>query len=89
MDFIQMILPLILTNNLVMSLVKSLSVSSQNIVWLRGLLLLFSGVGVVAASAVSGNPVDFNQLSDIAKAFLEILALAVGSHFSYKVIKTA
>ncbi len=82
-------LSLVLSSNLIMSLVKYLSVVKDSKVWLRGTLIVVSALGVVSAAALSGNPVDFNQLSDLGTALIETLVLAVGSHYSYKFIKKA
>lgn len=84
-----MLFPMIFTNNLVMSLVKFLAGKSKNVVWLRGILAVLSILGAVAASSLSGTPVDFNQLTDWAKLILEAATLGLASHFSYRAIKEA
>jgi len=89
METLMMIFPLILTNNLVMSVVKTFADKSATKTWLRAFLLILSGAGIIATSSLTGNEVDFNQLSDIGTAIAEIALLYIGSHYSYRVIKTA
>ena len=88
-SFLAVAFPLVFTNNLIMSLVKRLAVVKESKLWLRGALLVISALGIVATSALAGNPVDLDSLSSIGTALLEILVLAVGSHFSYLAIKKA
>lgn len=83
------VLSLVLTNNIVMSGVKWLSFKKETTTWLRGALLVFSALGVIAAAALNGSPIDFNQLSDLGAALLQTLSVAIVSHATYKVIKNA
>lgn len=84
-----MLFPLVFTNNLVMSLIKYLAGESKNKVWLRGMLGLLSVAGIISASALTGNEIDFNQLTDLGMLGLESVALFFASHYSYRVIKEA
>ena len=89
MDVLITMLPLVLTANLTMSVVKFLAGASKNKVWLRGLLAVFSVVGAISASALSGEPIDFNLLTDWGRLILESLVMFFASHYSYRVIKEA
>ena len=89
MEIIATIVPLILTNNIILSGVKWLNVRSMTKWWFRGLLAALSLVGVVATGALTGNPVDPNQVSDLVVLVSTTFLTGVGSHFSYKVIKYA
>ena len=80
---------LVFTNNLLLSAVKQLRALQGNKKWLRAILFVLSAVGVVAGAAVTGDAIDFNQVTDLLKAAIEIAAVAIGSHYSYKAIKTA
>lgn len=82
------VLPLILSNNLVMSLIKWISPYESNL-WLRSVLFVVSILGVIATAAATGNPVDFNSIHDLSVLLAEAIATAVASHFSYKAIKNA
>jgi hypothetical protein len=88
-SMLAVLLPLILTNNLVMSLVKYLSDKTLSVYGLRGALVLFSLIGVVSMAVLTGNAVDFNQVTDLLKMLVEVVAVAFASHYSYKAIKTA
>lgn len=81
--------PLIFTNNLVMSLVKYVAQESMDRTWLRTVLVISSLVGVLAVSAITGQDVNFNELTDLGRLFLETLGVSVGAHLSYKAIKNA
>lgn len=89
METIVMLFPMIFTTNLVMSFVKLLAGASKNVVWLRGILAVCSIIGAVAAASLSGQPVDFNQLTDWGKLILESATLFMASHYSYRAIKEA
>lgn len=80
-------LSLLLSNNLVMSAVKYLSQNQSSKTWLRTALIVISILGIVAASSISGEPINFNQLSDLGKLLLETIVLSIGSHYSYTAIK--
>lgn len=80
---------LILANNIAMSGVKWLANESATVTWLRCMLAFVSIMGVISAAALNGTPVDFNQISGLAKLIAEAALLALASHFSYKAIKTA
>ena len=79
--------PLVLTNQLLMSAIKWFMAGAASKTWLRGILALLSAVGVVVMSAYTGDAVDYNQVSDLVVTGLTILVTAVGSHFSYHAIK--
>lgn len=79
------LVPLVLSNNLIMAAVKWLS-GNVSSTWLRVALGLLSVATVIVASGLNGTPVDFNQISGIAKALAEALAIGVASHFSFKAI---
>ena len=80
---------LVLSNNLLMSFVKSLTIEKESKSWLRAMLVVFSFLGVMAASALNGSPIDLNQLTDLGGMLVDILVVAVSSHFTYKAIKNA
>jgi hypothetical protein len=80
---------LLFSNNLILSGVKYLSVEKNSKTWLRGALIVASVIGIVSSSALSGNPIDFNQISDLGKLLVETIVVAVASHYSYRAIKTA
>lgn len=81
--------PLIFTNNLIMSVVKWISQKQESAIWLRGALIVISLLSVIATAALTGHPIDFNQLSDLGTMLAETIGLAIASHFSYKAIKNA
>ena len=89
MSIISLLFPLIFTNNLVMSLIKFLAGKAAGTAWLRFMLGILSVVGIIAGSALTGVPVNFDSLSSLAFATIEAAALGILSHFSYKVITTA
>lgn len=82
------VLSLLLSNNLLMSGIKWLSVVQNSNAWLRSILVVLSILGVLTAAIVTGNPVDTDSISSLATALVEALALAVASHYSYKAIKS-
>lgn len=81
--------PLVFTNNLLMSFVKIAAAGAIKKPWLRALLAILSIFGSLAASSLSGEPVNFNLISDWARLILESLVLYTASHYSYRVIKEA
>lgn len=87
LETIAMIFPLVFTNNLVMSLVKVLADGSLKKTGLRVILGATSVLGLMAASAFTGNAIDFDSVSNIAQATVLATVTGVLSHFSYKVIK--
>lgn len=87
--FVISILGMVLTNNLVMSVVKYLLTAQKSKLWLRGVLTAISALGVIATASLTGNAIDFNSLSSLGTALAEIVGLAVASHFSYTAIKSA
>lgn len=89
MDIISTVVPLIITNNLVLSAVKWLADGAVASVWLRVALAALSVIGVVSVSALKGEPVDFNSLTSLGSLLLQAAAAAIGSHLSYKAIKNA
>lgn len=89
MEILLMLFPMVFTNNLVMSFVKFLAGESKNKFWLRGMLAALSVIGAVSASALAGDSIDFNQLTEWGKLILESATLFVASHYSYRVIKEA
>lgn len=88
-EIIGLFASLILTNNLVVSGVKWLSFRKESNTFLRGALVVFSAIGIIATASLNGTPVDFDSLSSLGTTLLEVLALAFGSHLSYKAIKKA
>lgn len=80
---------LVFTNNILMSFVKMLAGKATSTFWLRGVLLALSIAGVISMSALTGNAVDFNQITDLGKALVEIVLTAFGAHFTYRLIKNA
>ena len=89
LDAVMIIFPMIFTANIVMSLVKILAQESLKSTGLRIILIVFSILGVLAGSAVTGNPVDTDSVSNLATMLVEAITIAVGAHFSYKLIKQA
>lgn len=89
LDLLALLFPLIFTNNLIMSIVKWLSGAATSVVWLRAMLAVVSILGIIASSAITGDAVNFNQITDIAKMLVEALTIGVASHFSYRIIKEA
>lgn len=87
--FVSVGIQLVAANNWVMSFAKRFTELSKTDTRLRLVLVLLSLVGVLAASALVGDPVDLNRVTDVVMMFLETAGVAVASHFSYKVIKTA
>ena len=83
--------PLIFTNNVLMSFVKliigKLRDHSKDRTWLRGVLALLSLTGVITLSALTGNAIEFNQVSELVKMTVEVVATIFGAHFTYKLIK--
>lgn len=79
------IFPLIPLNNWILAGVKVVAQEAATRAWLRGTLVILSLVGVIASSAISGTEIDFNQISDLWKLFLETAGLVLASHFSYRV----
>lgn len=86
-EIIVTVLALILSNNLVLSLVKYLSFAKESKTWLRGALLVLSAVGIITTATLNGTPVDFDSLSSLGVSLAEMIVLAIGSHYSYKLIK--
>jgi len=84
---ITFIVPLIFTNNLVLSLVKYASDYSFNKVWLRVILGFVSIAGVIAGSAITGDPVDFDSITSLLNLTIDAAVVAFGSHYAYKTIK--
>ncbi len=87
LETIAMIFPLVFTNNLVMSLVKVLADGSLGTTGKRVMLGVISVIGLIAASAFTGNAIDFDSVSNIAQATVLAAVTGILSHFSYKVIK--
>lgn len=83
------LMALIFTNNILMSGIKWLADQSVTSTWLRCVLIALSLLGIVAAAALNGTPVDFNQISELAKLLIGTVGLALASHLSYKAIKKA
>lgn len=89
MEIIVAFLSLVLTNNLFMSAAKWLGNEALSKGWLRVLLAIFSIVGVVSSSALSGSMIDYDSISAWIRLILSIVTVGVGSHLSYKAIKEA
>lgn len=88
MDVITTLLSLVFSTNLVMSGIKWLRTKSESTFSLRVALTVCSIIGVVATATLTGNPVDFNQITDTGGALIEAIIVAVAAHFTYKAIKT-
>lgn len=86
-ETIALIFPLIFTNNLLMSAVKYLRGVGESKKWLRTILGALSLIGILAASAYTGNPVDLDSFTEVGTALVLSIVTGVLSHFSYKVIK--
>lgn len=86
---VAVIVPLILTNNVALSAVKYLADGAAGKYMLRTLLLAFSLVGIVATSALTGNGIDINQVTELVNLIVMTVVTGVASHFSYRVIKDA
>ncbi len=81
-------------NNLVMSALKwSLQtrfIDVANRDWrLRVALVIMSLIGVVSTAALNGTPVDPNSVTSLTATLVEVLTIALASHLSYKVVKSA
>jgi len=79
--------PLIVLSNWFMAGIKKFMDKAETTMWLRGILVLFSAVAVIISASLTGEAVDYNQVSDLVVTGLTILVTAVGAHLSYKVIK--
>lgn len=88
-DLIVMIFPLIFTSNLVMSVVKIIAQGSMSNVYLRGVLAIFAVLGVIVASALTGDPVNFDSIIALLKVAGDAAIVVIGAHISYKVIKNS
>ena len=86
MELIIALIPLVLTNNLLMAIVKKLG-DGMGSYALRAILILLSLCGVIATSVITGNPIDVGSFQDMAKALVEVIVLALASHGAYKAIK--
>ena len=53
--------------------------------FLRFALVLFSLLGIVSTSMLSGQPIDPDSISSLAIVAVETVLSALGSHFIYKV----
>lgn len=89
MEFLTIMFPLVFANNPMLSLAKFLAGDGVGKTMLRVLLVIFAFIGVISTSALTGDPVDFNRLSELAMLLLEVAGLSVASHFSYRVITGA
>ena len=85
--FLTLILPLIFTNNLVMSLVKYASDHAFTSAGLRFILGAMSISGVIAGSALTGDPINFDSITGLLNLTIEAAMVAFGAHFTYKAIK--
>ena len=88
MQTIALLFPLVLTNNLIMSAVKLLAAKSVGKAWLRCMLVALSFIGIIATATITGDPVDLNRINELGMLLVETLVLTIGSHLSYKAIKT-
>lgn len=79
--------PLVFTSNIVMAAVKYLADGALTKTGLRVMLGLIAVIGAIATAAFTGEPIDFNQVSDIALLTIQTAVIGVGAHFSYKLIK--
>lgn len=86
MQIIAMIFPMVFTTNLLMTIVKYLAGAAATTTWLRVALLVISIGGAFSISAITGNPIDVNQISDWGKLLVEALTIAITAHGSYKAI---
>lgn len=81
--------PIVFSQNLIMSFVKLLAAEGGTRWWLRGVLACLSFLGAVSAASLSGDPIDFNQVSDWGQIIASTIVLGFASHYSYKAIKLA
>jgi hypothetical protein len=85
-DLIMSLVPVVFASNLVMSGVKYLSIVKNTNAWLRGTLLVVSILGIVAEGAVTGHPVDLNQVNSLLALLGQGVGAAIVAHFSFKAI---
>jgi hypothetical protein len=81
-DLFLMLVPLVFTNNLFMSVAKVLGGEAKTKKLLRGLLIAFSFIGVITFSALTGDPVDFDRISELTQMFAEVVVVAVYTNSS-------
>lgn len=79
--------PVIFTNNVLMSGVKYLAGHAATKVWLRAVLTFLSFFGVIASAALTGDSVNFGYTTELLTTGFTTVVVAIASHFSYKVIK--
>lgn len=89
LELITSLIPVIFASNLLMSGIKYLSIIKESKWWLRGALIVISIMGVLAHGVLTGNDIDFNQVSDLARGLVEIIGVALVAHLNYRAIKTA
>ncbi len=70
--------------NFVMLVVKRLGADALTNAGLRVLLALFSLIGVVAGSALTGNAIELSTISGLMQAILLAFAAFLASHGSFK-----
>lgn len=81
-------LVLVLVDNLVLAVIKNKTGKpklTKN--GLRLLLTICTVAGVLTASAITGNPIDLDRVTDIFILILWTGTVSVGAHYSYKLIK--
>lgn len=89
LELILSFVPVVFGSSMLVSVLKYLSVMKNSKAWLRFGLVVFSGLGVLAHGVYTDQPIDFNQISDLAKTAIEIAFVALAAHFSYRFTKTA
>lgn len=89
MELILSLIPVVFASNLIMSGVKYLAFIKESKIWLRGVLIAISVLGIVAHGVLSGAPINFNEVSDLTKALVEIVGVSLVAHLNYRAIKTA
>lgn len=89
LELITSLIPVIFASNLVLSGIKYLSLVKESKWWLRGALVVVSALGLIAHGVLTGNEIDFNQVSDLFKGLAELIAVSLAAHVNYKLIKTA
>lgn len=68
--------------NVVMAIIKWLT-PTESTAWKRGVLALLSLAGVIATSAMTGTPVNPNEVSSLLTAIVEAFVAFLLAHGSY------
>ncbi len=83
---VQLVFPLIFTSNLLMSAVKVIAQGSIGNAGLRCILAGIAVFGIIVASALTGDPVNFDSVMSLMKLAGDAAIVAFGAHASFKVI---